>query len=87
MNPARSLAPALISGHLQHVWIYLVAPAIGACVGGVRLPLCTKVGMLFESARRYEPTCQKGIKFLIDLRAPLRAARAIFLQSPVAVTN
>jgi len=33
MNPARSLAPALISGHLQHVWIYLVAPAIGACVG------------------------------------------------------
>jgi aquaporin NIP len=33
MNPARSLAPALISGHLQHVWIYLVAPLTGACVG------------------------------------------------------
>ena len=26
MNPARSLAPALASGHLQHVWIYLSAP-------------------------------------------------------------
>jgi aquaporin Z len=33
MNPARSLAPALISGHLQQVWIYLVAPLTGACVG------------------------------------------------------
>jgi aquaporin NIP len=33
MNPARSLAPALISGQLQHLWIYLLAPAIGACIG------------------------------------------------------
>jgi aquaporin NIP len=30
MNPARSLGPALISGHLQHIWIYIVAPVIGA---------------------------------------------------------
>jgi aquaporin NIP len=30
MNPARSLAPALISGNLQHLWIYLVAPPLGA---------------------------------------------------------
>ena len=30
MNPARSLAPALVSGHLQSVWIYLAAPVIGA---------------------------------------------------------
>lgn len=30
MNPARSLAPALISGHLQHLWIYLAAPTAGA---------------------------------------------------------
>lgn len=33
MNPARSLAPAVVSGHLQHLWIYLVAPLVGACVG------------------------------------------------------
>jgi len=31
MNPARSLAPAVFSGHLEHVWIYLAAPPIGAC--------------------------------------------------------
>ena len=30
MNPARSLAPALISGHLEYLWIYLSAPILGA---------------------------------------------------------
>jgi aquaporin Z len=33
MNPARSLAPAVISGHLQPVWLYLVAPFLGAYLG------------------------------------------------------
>ena len=30
MNPARSIAPALISGHLEHVWIYITATTTGA---------------------------------------------------------
>ncbi|MBI1310856.1 aquaporin [bacterium] len=30
MNPARSLGPALISGQLQHLWLYLTAPILGA---------------------------------------------------------
>jgi aquaporin NIP len=30
MNPARSLAPAVISGHMEHLWVYLSAPIIGA---------------------------------------------------------
>jgi aquaporin Z len=30
MNPARSLAPALLSGSLEHLWIYLTAPVLGA---------------------------------------------------------
>jgi aquaporin NIP len=30
MNPARSLAPALVSGELRHLWIYLSAPVAGA---------------------------------------------------------
>ena len=33
MNPARSLAPAIISGHLSALWIYLVAPVLGAILG------------------------------------------------------
>ena len=30
MNPARSIGPALVSNHLQSLWIYIVAPVIGA---------------------------------------------------------
>ncbi len=33
MNPARSLAPAVVSGATQNVWIYLLAPTLGAIVG------------------------------------------------------
>jgi MIP family channel proteins len=29
MNPARSLAPALLSGHLTAAWVYVVAPLAG----------------------------------------------------------
>lgn len=30
MNPARSIAPAIVSGHMENLWIYLVAPILGA---------------------------------------------------------
>jgi aquaporin Z len=30
MNPARSISPALISGHFQSLWIYILAPITGA---------------------------------------------------------
>lgn len=30
MNPIRSIAPAVVSGHLEHLWIYLTAPFSGA---------------------------------------------------------
>lgn len=30
MNPARSIAPAIISGHLNYLWLYICAPIIGA---------------------------------------------------------
>jgi aquaporin NIP len=33
MNPARSLGPALVSGELSGLWIYLIAPPIGAMLG------------------------------------------------------
>lgn len=33
MNPARSLAPAVVSGNLVHLWIYLAAPVLGAAIG------------------------------------------------------
>lgn len=33
MNPARSLAPAIVSGRFEHLWIYLVAPLLGGAAG------------------------------------------------------
>jgi aquaporin NIP len=40
MNPARSLAPAVVSGHLQSLWIYLLAPVTGAILA---VPACCAV--------------------------------------------
>jgi aquaporin NIP len=33
MNPARSTGPALVSGDLHALWLYIVAPLLGAAVG------------------------------------------------------
>jgi aquaporin NIP len=33
MNPARSLAPAIVSGHWQTLWVYVFAPIFGAMLG------------------------------------------------------
>jgi aquaporin NIP len=32
MNPARSMAPAIASGHFEHLWIYIIAPVTGAAL-------------------------------------------------------
>lgn len=33
MNPARSLAPAVVSGHFENLWIYITTPVLGAISG------------------------------------------------------
>lgn len=35
LNPARSLAPALVSGELGSLWIYLTAPLVGGVAGAL----------------------------------------------------
>lgn len=37
MNPARSFAPALVSLRFAHIWVYLLAPVIGAILA---VPAC-----------------------------------------------
>jgi aquaporin Z len=32
MNPVRSISPAIVSGHLEHLWLYIVAPIFGAAL-------------------------------------------------------
>ena len=39
MNPARSLGPALAAGELDALWIYLLAPLVGAALGAVAYQL------------------------------------------------
>jgi len=39
MNPARSLGPAVVAGELNDLWIYLIAPPIGAILGAVAYTL------------------------------------------------
>lgn len=39
MNPARSLAPALLSGRVEHLWVYLAAPTLGASLAVACNPL------------------------------------------------
>ena len=40
MNPARSLAPAVAAGRVEHLWVYLTAPVLGAVLAVVA---CTAV--------------------------------------------
>ncbi len=45
MNPARSISPAVVSGHLEHLWVYLAGPVLGAWLA---VPACCGV---------HEPGC------------------------------
>jgi len=45
MNPARSIGPAVVGGHLEYWWVYLAGPVLGAWLAvptccGVREPGC-----------------------------------------------
>ena len=35
MNPMRSAGPAIVAGNLHSLWVYLVAPPIGAAIGAL----------------------------------------------------
>jgi aquaporin NIP len=39
MNPARSLAPALVSANLHALWLYLLAPIVGTSLGALTYQL------------------------------------------------
>jgi aquaporin NIP len=40
MNPIRSLSPAIVSGHWEHLWLYLAGPILGALLA---VPACCGV--------------------------------------------
>jgi MIP family channel proteins len=48
MNPMRSLGPALVAGDLHALWLYIVAPVIGASLGAA----------LYQFVREEHPTAE-----------------------------
>ena len=55
MNPIRSVAPAVVSVHLTHLWLYILAPVVGALVAVlacrcVREPGCCSAVVLNENS-------------------------------------
>ncbi|GAB4843452.1 hypothetical protein Ancab_013414 [Ancistrocladus abbreviatus] len=49
MNPARSLAPAIVSWKFNHIWIYIVAPTAGAVLGVLMVHvLCPRRALLLD---------------------------------------
>ena len=51
MNPARSLAPAVVSGRLEHLWVYLTAPVAGALAGVAVCRVIHSPGQCCQPAR------------------------------------
>ena len=39
MNPARSIAPAIVAGKMQHLWMYILAPILGAVLAVISCKL------------------------------------------------
>jgi aquaporin Z len=52
MNPARSIGPAVISGHYEHLWLYIVAPVTGALFAVVIHKLLQKTNGKRKSMER-----------------------------------
>jgi aquaporin NIP len=51
MNPIRSLSPAVMSGHTEHLWVYLTAPVFGALLAiGAWMLLKDKNGRVESAA-------------------------------------
>ena len=60
MNPARSIGPALVSGHMDALWIYLLAPVMGSLLGvaawaGVRPAASVQLQMSAETVEPVKP--------------------------------
>jgi aquaporin Z len=55
MNPARSLAPAVVSGNVTALWVYLVAPITGAALGVAACKLVHPPGCCQGGGQGSEP--------------------------------
>ena len=49
MNPARSFGPALVAGQWDDFWVFVIAPPLGALVGGLSYALIRHAGVDAET--------------------------------------
>jgi MIP family channel proteins len=59
MNPARSLGPALIAGIGEAQWLYVLAPLLGAAVGGLTYEFIRKPALASVQAARRADTSER----------------------------
>lgn len=55
MNPARSIGPALVSGELEHLWLYLLGPFFGAPLGAWTYRLTARPSLIRSEAVEAPP--------------------------------
>ena len=79
MNPARSLAPALVSGNLHALWIYLLAPVSGPRSAGSPTSSCA------ASSRPRSPSSSSWLR--LELASPSAAFAAGRSPRPVGAPS
>jgi glycerol uptake facilitator-like aquaporin len=57
MNPARSTGPAIVSGDLHALWLYIVAPVLGASLAALAYQLIRD-----ESSPVVDPAGSAGVE-------------------------
>jgi MIP family channel proteins len=55
MNPARSLGPAVVSGEMSSLWLYLIAPIVGALLGAIFYQLVRGDHLIGEKTNGHPP--------------------------------
>ncbi|KAH0749862.1 hypothetical protein KY290_029094 [Solanum tuberosum] len=62
MNPARSLGPAIVTGHYKGLWIYIIGPTLGAIFGAWTYNLMRLKNKSWGEAVKEISHSQKAIK-------------------------
>ena len=62
MNPARSLGPALLSGHLGGLWLYLIGPVIGATLGALAYDRLRGREAVVVAVKREDAAVEAGLE-------------------------